>query len=76
MVGHSLTDFDDELKKECETGKLYVHGFDKHGRPVQYQRPRRQNTKNYNQQVRQVAYFLERHVNQVIVFDRESAREH
>eukprot|EP00050_Salpingoeca_kvevrii_P004619 m.256432 g.256432 ORF g.256432 m.256432 type:complete len:297 (-) comp11017_c1_seq14:2116-3006(-) len=52
----------EEIESEQESGKLYVHGRDRLGRPVMYQRPRRQNTKNYALQVRQVAYHLEREV--------------
>lgn len=36
---------------ETATGKVYVHGNDRFGRPVMYQRPRRENTKDYIQQV-------------------------
>ena len=48
------------IDAEASSGKLYVHGFDRCGRPVMYQKPRRQNTKDYVSQVRHVAYFLER----------------
>lgn len=40
------------LDAEASSGKLYVHGFDRHGHPVMYQKPRRQNTKDYPSQVR------------------------
>lgn len=90
-----------DIAGECETGKLYIHGRDKLGRPVMYQKvgggvedggaekrkdlvlahtlvepslpastprshctqPRRQNTKNYDKQVMQVAYMMEREIN-------------
>ena len=45
---------------EFVTGKLYLHGHDRAGRPVMYQRPRFQNTKDYVAQVQQVVYALER----------------
>eukprot|EP00045_Choanoeca_perplexa_P004302 m.37385 g.37385 ORF g.37385 m.37385 type:complete len:77 (+) comp12497_c0_seq5:419-649(+) len=48
--------------EEARSGKNYLHGSDKHGRPVIYQRPRRQNTKTYDLQVKQMAYLLERSV--------------
>eukprot|EP00045_Choanoeca_perplexa_P004304 m.37401 g.37401 ORF g.37401 m.37401 type:complete len:187 (+) comp12497_c0_seq8:96-656(+) len=52
----------DEIYEEARSGKNYLHGSDKHGRPVIYQRPRRQNTKTYDLQVKQMAYLLERSV--------------
>eukprot|EP00730_Choanoeca_flexa_P016292 TRINITY_DN7666_c0_g1_i2.p1 TRINITY_DN7666_c0_g1~~TRINITY_DN7666_c0_g1_i2.p1 ORF type:complete len:333 (+),score=65.95 TRINITY_DN7666_c0_g1_i2:129-1127(+) len=52
-----------DIHQEARSGKNYLHGTDKHGRPVIYQRPRRQNTKTYDLQVKQMAYLLERSVN-------------
>eukprot|EP00039_Didymoeca_costata_P002514 m.60699 g.60699 ORF g.60699 m.60699 type:complete len:627 (+) comp11345_c0_seq1:2-1882(+) len=60
MYGIENIELDEALRLEQESGKVYVHGVDKLGRPVMYQRPRRQNTKNYVAQVKQVAYLLER----------------
>lgn len=51
------------LDKESSTGKIYLHGHDRSGRPVMYQKPRNQNSKDYVLQVQQVAYFLEREMN-------------
>eukprot|EP00051_Salpingoeca_urceolata_P020428 m.306378 g.306378 ORF g.306378 m.306378 type:complete len:333 (-) comp19621_c0_seq15:1705-2703(-) len=50
----------DGIMTEYASGKLYAHGFDRRGRPVQYQKPRRQNTKPNANQIWQVAYTLER----------------
>ena len=36
---------------EGMSGKNYLHGFDRAGRPVIYQRPRRENSKKYDDQV-------------------------
>eukprot|EP00048_Salpingoeca_helianthica_P017157 m.235857 g.235857 ORF g.235857 m.235857 type:complete len:297 (-) comp20310_c0_seq1:27-917(-) len=52
----------ESIDGESKTGKVYLHGFDKHKRPVMYQRPRRQNTKDYKNQVRQLVYMLEREI--------------
>ncbi|EGD74266.1 hypothetical protein PTSG_06275 [Salpingoeca rosetta] len=50
----------EDIYEEAKTGKNYLHGFDRSGRPVIYQRPRRENSKNYDDQVRLMAYILER----------------
>lgn len=42
----------DDFAGEAASGKIYVHGNDRFGRPVIYQRPRRENTKDYLNQVR------------------------
>lgn len=36
---------------ESATGKQYIHGEDRDGHPVIYQKPRYENTKDYDQQV-------------------------
>jgi len=44
--------YEKELHKEGATGKTYVHGEDKLGRPAIYMRDRYQNTTDYENQVR------------------------
>jgi len=48
------------IKKESESGKMYVNGFDKKGRPILYMKPRYQNTKGADDQIRHLVYTLER----------------
>mmetsp|Transcript_12850 Transcript_12850/g.34604 ORF Transcript_12850/g.34604 Transcript_12850/m.34604 type:complete len:243 (+) Transcript_12850:397-1125(+) len=48
------------VKKESESGKMYVRGKDKHGRPILYMKPRLQNTKQGAEQIRHLVYTLER----------------
>lgn len=50
----------DEVKREGETGKHVVSGFDYEGRPVIYLRPGRENTDANPQQVRYLVWSLER----------------
>jgi hypothetical protein len=50
----------DEVKKEGETGKHVISGFDNEGRPVLYLRPGRENTDANPQQVRYLVWSLER----------------
>ena len=45
---------------EAATGKMYRNGFDQHGRPVAYMRPRLENTKDWDNQVRHLVYTMER----------------
>ncbi|RUS33207.1 CRAL-TRIO domain-containing protein [Jimgerdemannia flammicorona] len=42
------------------TGKMYLNGFDKHGRPTLYLKPRYENTKPSAAQIRNVVFNLER----------------
>ena len=42
----------DDIRDELSTGKIYIHGFDREGRPVMYQKPRRENSTNHDNQVR------------------------
>lgn len=51
------------FEAEQLTGKIYLHGTDRTGRPVMYQKPRLQNSKDYALQVKQIAYFMERNMN-------------
>jgi hypothetical protein len=41
----------DDIRDELSTGKIYIHGFDREGRPVMYQKPRRENSRNHENQV-------------------------
>eukprot|EP00037_Helgoeca_nana_P009339 m.81901 g.81901 ORF g.81901 m.81901 type:complete len:561 (-) comp19513_c0_seq1:2181-3863(-) len=50
----------DDIKDELSTGKIYIHGFDRENRPVMYQKPRNENSTNYDVSVKAVAYLLER----------------
>ncbi|CAO3651149.1 unnamed protein product [Mucor fragilis] len=48
------------IKPEAETGKMYFNGFDKCGRPVWIMRPRLQNSKDGERQIKHIVYSLER----------------
>ncbi|KAG2234083.1 hypothetical protein INT48_006228 [Thamnidium elegans] len=48
------------IKPEVETGKMYYNGFDKCGRPVWIMRPRLQNSKDGERQIKHIVYCLER----------------
>lgn len=48
------------LLEEAQTGKMYVRGYDRNGRAVIYMRPRNENTKNVDGNLRNVVYSLER----------------
>lgn len=50
----------DSVKREGETGKHILSGFDKHGRPCLYLRPGRENTEPNPQQIRFLVFDLER----------------
>ncbi|KAI9282576.1 CRAL-TRIO domain-containing protein [Sporodiniella umbellata] len=50
----------DYIRPEAETGKMYFNGFDKAGRPVWIMRPRLQNSKDAERQVKHIVYSLER----------------
>ncbi|RUP43129.1 CRAL-TRIO domain-containing protein [Jimgerdemannia flammicorona] len=49
-----------EVEPESLTGKMYLNGFDKHGRPTLYLKPRYENTKPSAAQIRNVVFNLER----------------
>lgn len=55
-----ISPLDDAISLEGETGKTYRNGFDLLGRPIIYMKPRFQNTKNYDKQVRYTVHHLER----------------
>ncbi|KAI8380663.1 CRAL-TRIO domain-containing protein [Choanephora cucurbitarum] len=48
------------IKPEAETGKMYYNGFDKCGRPIWIMRPRLQNSKDGERQIKHIVYSLER----------------
>jgi len=48
------------IEKESATGKMYIHGKDLTGRPIMYMKPRLQNTKDADTQIRHLVYTLER----------------
>ncbi|KAL0092617.1 CRAL-TRIO domain-containing protein [Phycomyces blakesleeanus] len=50
----------DYIRPEAETGKMYFNGFDKCGRPVWIMRPRLENSKDAERQIKHVVYSLER----------------
>ncbi|KAK0530539.1 hypothetical protein OC834_003280 [Tilletia horrida] len=50
----------DEVKPEALTGKHFISGFDKQGRPIFTVCPRHENTKNYDQQLRYMVWSFER----------------
>mmetsp|Transcript_20515 Transcript_20515/g.47451 ORF Transcript_20515/g.47451 Transcript_20515/m.47451 type:complete len:184 (-) Transcript_20515:291-842(-) len=50
----------DILKRENETGKIYVRGCDKEGRAAMYMRPHRENTHEEENNMRHLVYNLER----------------
>ncbi|KAF7730981.1 hypothetical protein EC973_001027 [Apophysomyces ossiformis] len=50
----------DYIRPEAETGKMYYNGFDKHGRPLWWMKPRYQNSKDAERQVKHIVFCLER----------------
>ncbi|ORX63165.1 CRAL/TRIO domain-containing protein [Hesseltinella vesiculosa] len=50
----------DYIRPESETGKMYFNGFDNHGRPIWIMRPRLQNSKDGERQIKNIVYCLER----------------
>ncbi|KAJ8660559.1 hypothetical protein O0I10_003606 [Lichtheimia ornata] len=48
------------IKSEAETGKMYFNGFDNCGRPAWIMRPRFQNSKDEDKQVKYIVFCLER----------------
>jgi len=48
------------VEPEAVTGKCYVNGFDRGGRPVLYLRPARENTTSYERQVKYFVWVIER----------------
>jgi len=54
----SITEKD--IQEEGQSGKQYIHGFDKSGRPIVIMRPDRENTNNYEKQIQYLVYTMER----------------
>ncbi|CAD6903081.1 unnamed protein product [Tilletia controversa] len=50
----------DEVKPEALTGKHFIGGFDKQGRPILTVTPRNENTKSYDRQLRYMVWSFER----------------
>ncbi|KAG0189900.1 hypothetical protein DFQ28_002785 [Apophysomyces sp. BC1034] len=50
----------DYIKPEAETGKMFFNGFDKCGRPLWWMKPRFQNSKDAERQVKHIVFCLER----------------
>ncbi|TPX38310.1 hypothetical protein SmJEL517_g00131 [Synchytrium microbalum] len=54
---HKITP--DDIVEESLTGKIYVNGFDQIGRPILYLCPKRENTKNHDQQLKHTVFVME-----------------
>ncbi|KAJ3130966.1 hypothetical protein HK100_007087 [Physocladia obscura] len=52
----------DEVEPEAVTGKQFLSGFDKKGRPLLFLVPRNENTKTYDRQIRYSVFMLEKAV--------------
>ncbi|KAI8330378.1 CRAL-TRIO domain-containing protein [Chlamydoabsidia padenii] len=50
----------DYIRPEADTGKMYYNGFDKAGRPLWIMRPRHQNSKDGERQIKHIVFCLER----------------
>ncbi|KAI9012020.1 CRAL-TRIO domain-containing protein [Phycomyces nitens] len=50
----------DYISPEADTGKMYFNGFDKCGRPIWIMRPRNQNSKDEERQIKHIVFCLER----------------
>ncbi|KAI8638790.1 CRAL-TRIO domain-containing protein [Parasitella parasitica] len=50
----------DMIRLEAETGKMYFSGFDKAGRPLWIMKPRNENSKDSDRQVKHIVFCLER----------------
>lgn len=48
------------IRPEAETGKMYYSGFDRSGRPLWVMRPRNQNSKDNERQIKHIVFCLER----------------
>ncbi|GAM28095.1 hypothetical protein SAMD00019534_112710 [Acytostelium subglobosum LB1] len=55
----------EHLSFEAATGKQYVNGKIKDGKPVIYMRPSRENTKTHDRQIQLMVYTLERAIEQM-----------
>ncbi|KAI9487364.1 MAG: CRAL-TRIO domain-containing protein [Benjaminiella poitrasii] len=50
----------DAVRVEAETGKMYYSGFDRMGRPLWIMKPRYENSKDSDRQVKHIVFCLER----------------
>ncbi|KAI9310790.1 CRAL-TRIO domain-containing protein [Dichotomocladium elegans] len=50
----------DYIRPEAETGKMYFNGFDNTGRPLWIMKPRFQNSKNMERQIKFIVFAIER----------------
>ncbi|KAI8075485.1 CRAL-TRIO domain-containing protein [Gilbertella persicaria] len=50
----------DFIRPEAETGKMYFSGYDKNGRPLWIMKPRNENSKDSDRQVKHIVFCLER----------------
>ncbi|OQR93983.1 hypothetical protein ACHHYP_01980 [Achlya hypogyna] len=74
----------DEVAPEAETGKSFLSGFSRDGRPVWYMRPDKENTKTHDRQLRFTCYNMEKAIalmqpgreSVVIVIDYEHINRH
>ena len=51
---------EDDIKEEAVTGKEFLKGFDKEGRPILYLVPARENSKDYDRMLKFVVFNLEK----------------
>ncbi|GAB5592602.1 hypothetical protein Unana1_07502 [Umbelopsis nana] len=49
----------ESVKFEQSSGKMYLNGFDKHGRPLCYMKPRYENSKDGIRQIKNIVFNLE-----------------
>lgn len=54
------------FSEENETGKQVLYGWDVSGRPCLYLNPKQQNTTNYDKQVQQLVFMLERAIDLMV----------
>ncbi|KAI9277789.1 CRAL-TRIO domain-containing protein [Sporodiniella umbellata] len=50
----------DSVRAEAETGKMYYNGYDKTGKPLWIMKPRNENSKDSDSQIKHVVFNLER----------------
>ena len=55
------------IEQENITGKLYVRGFDKFGHAILYLKPRNENTKSHEGNLKHLVYNLEKVPLQILV---------
>jgi hypothetical protein len=48
-----------DIEEEATSGKMYINGLDRNGRPIIIMRPDRENTTNYANQLKYLVYTLE-----------------